>query len=109
MSIDLVNWNNEDHRKPPMTKHLPEVDLEDCVKNRKHQLVKRLLQFPNTQTTERHIRLVTDASAAVCLEKKDLFMRSGNGSRKKMKTFDNKTQYRLQDSYSNVQLYNYFK
>jgi len=94
--IDLVNWNNEDRCEPPMTKHLAEAELQDCVKNRNNQLVRSLPQFPcHTQATERHIRLVTEASAAVCTEQRDGFIRSGIESRKKMKTFDNKAQYRL--------------
>ena len=91
--IDLVNWNNEDRCEPPMTKHLPESELQDCVKNKNNQLVKRLPQFPcHTQATERHIRLVTEASATVCPEQRDGFIRCGIESRKKMKTFDNKAQ-----------------
>jgi len=74
-----------------MTKHLAEAELQDCVKNRNNQLVKNLPQFPcHTQATERHIRLVTKASAAICTEQRDGFIRFGIESRKKMKTFDNK-------------------
>ena len=60
--IDLVNWNNEDLCKPPMTKYLAEAELQSCLKNRNNQLVKSLPQFSCfTQATERH-RFVTEAS-----------------------------------------------
>ena len=73
-----------------------ESELQDYVKNRYNQLVKSQPQFPcHPQATERHIRLVTEASAAVCSEQREGFIRSGIESRKKMKTFDNKAQHRL--------------
>jgi hypothetical protein len=93
--IDLVTWSTTDRCEPPLLKQVSDSELQACIQNSAKIL--QLPQLPcHTQATERCIKLVTEASAAVCgPERRDGFIRSRIASRKLMKTFNTKAEYRL--------------
>ena len=94
--IHLVEWQSIDRCEPPLTKYLTDSELQVFVQNRAFEKI-NLPAFPcHTQATERCIRLVTQASAAVCgVERRDGFIHARLKSRKIMKRFNTKSEYRL--------------
>jgi hypothetical protein len=95
--IDLVDWCNMDRYDPPLLKNVSEDDLLCFVNNKDSDQTFQLPKLPcHTQATERCIRLVSEASAAVCGETARYgFIRSRMESRAIMKTFNTKSEYRL--------------
>jgi hypothetical protein len=93
---ELVEWQSIDKCEPPMTKYLTDSDLQVCVETRLFEKV-NFQDFPcHNQATERCIRLVTQASAAVCGdEQRDGFIRAKLKSRIIMKHFNTKSEFRL--------------
>jgi len=66
--IDLVDWSSVEKYDPPLMKNTKSTDeeLEAYVSNPETTKYVDLPKFPcHTQATERCIRLVTEASAAV--------------------------------------------
>jgi len=94
---ELVEWQSIDRCEPPMTKYLTDSDLQVCVQTSVFEKV-NLQAFPcHTQATERCIRLVTQASAAVCgEEQRDGFIRARLKSRTIMKHFNTKSEFRFE-------------
>ena len=94
---DLVEWQAIDRYEPPLMKHLSDDEVAACVKTNESAHVRTIAQFPcHTQATERCIRLVTEALAAVCgQDARDGFIRARIVSRKKLKTFNTKSEFRL--------------
>ena len=82
--IDLVAWQNIDRYDPPIMNNYSESQIRAFIDNTD---VKLLPHFPyHTQAAERCIKLVTEASAAVCgQEQRDGFIRARNESRTLMK------------------------
>ena len=82
---DLVEWQAIDRYEPPLMKHLSDDEVAASVKTNESAHVRAIAQFPcHTQATERCIRLVTEASAAVCCQDaRDGFIRARIVSRKK--------------------------
>lgn len=93
--IDLVDWTSVEKSEPPIMRHVTREQLREYVNNPATSQTIDFPKFPcHTQATERCIRLVTEASAAVCgYEQRDGFIRARIDSRQKMKTFDTKCEY----------------
>ena len=94
---ELVEWQQIDRYEPPLTKHISDDEISACVKSQDVARICELAKFPcHTQATERCVRLVTEASAAVCGEtSRDGFIRARIMSRGLMKTFNTKCEFRL--------------
>ena len=94
---ELVDWQSMDRCSPPVLKDMSDSEIITCVESRATDKVD-YPRFPcHTQGTERCIKLVTQASAAMCgEERRDGFIHARLHSRKIMKQFTNKAQFRLQ-------------
>ena len=95
--IDLVDWYKMDRYDPPLLKNFTDIELANFVEKKDSEKSMLIRKLPcHTQATERCIRLVTEASAAVCGETaRDGFIRTRIQSRAAMKTFNTKAEYRL--------------
>jgi len=94
---ELVDWQSIDRSSPPVMKDLSDSEIITFVKNKATDKVD-YPRFPcHTQGTERCIKLVTQASAAVCgEERRDGFIHARLHSRKIMKTFNHKAEFKFQ-------------
>jgi hypothetical protein len=90
---ELIDWNQIDVTEPPMIKHIPDKDLKILIIQ--NSFKQNVQMYPcHTQATERCIKLVTQASQAVCSKRRrDGFIRVTIESRKKMKTFNTKSEF----------------
>ena len=95
--MELVDWQSIDRCSPLVMKDMSDSEIITCVESRATDKVD-YPRFPcHTQGTERCIKLVTQASAAVCgEERRDGFIHARLHSRKIMKQFTNKAEFRLQ-------------
>ena len=93
--VDLVAWQDIDRHAPPVMDGFSDQQIRGFVANSDD--VVTLEHFPcHTQAVERHVKLVTESSAAVCgQQQRDGFIRSRIESRRVMKTFNTKSQYRF--------------
>ena len=74
---------------PPAIRHLSDSEIEDC---RMKPLI--LCRPCHNQTVERHVKLVTEASAQVTgFERRDGLIRQKIRSRKLLKKFNTKMQF----------------
>lgn len=82
--IYLIDWMNCTITEPPLTQHLADKELWD--------MVKQVPNFDNfschTQTVERCIKLITEASIKVCGEdSRDGYIRAKLDARKNLPIF----------------------
>jgi hypothetical protein len=93
--VDLINWQECNITEPPLTKHISDEDLKFLVGSGEATPVLDFPQFPcHTQAVERCVKLVTEASAAVCgAPARDGFIRARLEARRIMPLFDTKRQY----------------
>lgn len=91
--IDLVDWQSISVTEPPLTANILKSDLVEMISDVPAEI--EILKFPcHSQAVERHVKLVTEASAAVCgYEARDGFIRSRNASRLSLPKFETKVQY----------------
>jgi len=91
--IDLIDWLSVEITEPPLTKSISDHDLKSMISDVSAEI--DILKFPcHTQAVERCIKLVTEASAAVCgIESRDGFIRSRIESRRTLPKFETKRQY----------------
>src|SRR6218665_3895856 len=94
---ELVDWQSIDRCSPPVMKGMSDSEIITFVESRATDKVD-YPRFPcHTKGAERCIKLVTQASAAVCgEERRDGFIHERLHSRNIMKQFTNKAQFRLQ-------------
>jgi len=92
--IELIDWQNTDITEPPLIADLADSVITDLVKNGESPIID-FPRFPcHTQAVERCVKLVTQASAAVCGQaSRDGFIRSRLESRRIMATFNTKADY----------------
>ena len=83
--VDLNSWQHQ----PPAIGHLTDVDIEQC------RVRPLTLHHPcHNQSVERHVKLVTEASAQVeGFARRDGIIRQKIKSRKLLKTFNTKRQF----------------
>ena len=76
-------------QQPPAIRHLSDSEIEDC------RMKPLILHHPcHNQTVERHVKLVTEASAQVTgFERRNGLIRQKIRSRKLLKKFDTKMQF----------------
>lgn len=94
--ISLIDWSKETITEPSVTMKIDDETLLRFI----HEDVTPIIRFSrypcHTQAVERHIKLVTEASAAVCgMEKRDGFIRVRLESRAKMPKFETKIQHKF--------------
>ena len=85
----MINWDDVLVHEPAATLLLSESDLHEIIKT---GFKMNIAKFPcHSQAVERHIKLVTEASATVCgQETRDDFIRTQIQSRKELPKFDSK-------------------
>lgn len=95
---DIIAWHDKQISvtEPPLTKSLSAETLNEIVENGLG-IKDNIALFPcHTQTVERCIKLVTEASGAVCGEKKrDGFIRARLTSRQMMPFFNTKREFSI--------------
>jgi hypothetical protein len=88
---DIINWNEVQVTEPPFLAKFSHEELKDFVS---HGLESKIPC--HTQAVERCVKLVNEASEAVCGNTaRDGFIRSRLASRKKMPCFETKKEYAL--------------
>lgn len=98
--IDIIDWNVGILCDPPILRIIGLDVISDCIQNPK--LIGTLIlpfikDYPcHTQATERCVKIVTEASAAVCSPmRRDGFIRTRIESRKKMPFFNSKKDFKI--------------
>jgi hypothetical protein len=94
--LELIDWQNTNLTEPPLITDLSDAVIKDLVTNGESTIVD-FPRFPShTQAVERCVKLVTQASAAVCGQtSRDGFIRSRLEGRRIMPTFNTKAQYHV--------------
>jgi hypothetical protein len=95
--IDIIDWQSITVTEPPLLAIASEQDIEMFVASGNVPVI----DFPkypcHTQAVERCVKLVTEASAAVCgVNARDGFIRVRLESRQIMPYFNTKSQYRVE-------------
>ncbi|KAK0066937.1 hypothetical protein Bpfe_003672 [Biomphalaria pfeifferi] len=94
--IDMIDWQKTSITEPPI---VMDIDDDTFLIMIREEDTPRLdfARYPcHTQSVERHIKLVTEASQVVCgPEKRDGFIRARLESRSKMPKLDTKAQHHL--------------
>lgn len=92
--FELINWQECELTEPPITARIPTEDLRELI-NHPDLLTVNFGKYPcHTQCVERCVKLVTEASAAVCgAGARDGFIRARVDSRKAMPCFNTKSEY----------------
>ena len=93
---EIINWQDVSLTEPPATRAISDEEAENYIKTGK---MFEIEDFPcHTQSVERCIKLVTEASASVCgHEKRDGFIRARIRSRKSTPNIDSKANFNLSD------------
>ncbi|CAG4928614.1 unnamed protein product [Colias eurytheme] len=97
--IDIVIWNDVVVTEPPILKNISTSIILECIETPEkidHFIIPLLKKYPcHTQATERCVKIVTEASAAVCGPiRRDGFIRTRLLSRKIMPVFETKKDYK---------------
>lgn len=92
----IITWQEFEITEPPLTSNLSDEALKSIVKSGLGT-IQNTRNYPcHTQAVERCIKLVTEASSAVCGEhKRDGFIRARLHSRQQMPHFDTKKQFHV--------------
>ncbi|KAK0055600.1 hypothetical protein Bpfe_014875 [Biomphalaria pfeifferi] len=94
--IDMIDWQKTPITEPPI---VMDIDDDTFLNMIREEDTPRLdfAHYPcHTQSVERHIKLVTEATRVVCgPEKRDGFIRARLESRSKMTKLDTKAQHHL--------------
>lgn len=90
--IDMIPWQECTVTEPPILSGLCDDELKDYIRSNE---IPKLEKYPcHTQSVERCVKLVTEASASVCgAEARDGFIRATVASRKCMPFFNTKADF----------------
>ncbi|GBL94044.1 hypothetical protein AVEN_185018-1 [Araneus ventricosus] len=93
--IEIINWNSCVVYPPPMLRDLSEDDIKSLI-NSDTMPIKEIQKFPcHTQTVERCIKLVIEASNKVCgRESRDGYIRATLKSRSVMLNISKKSYFK---------------
>ena len=90
---DIIDWSSIKSAEPPMFRSIESTQLKNNI------LTSEMIQFKrfpcHTQAVERGVKLVTEASMAVCEPQRDGFIRARIESRSAMKVFHTKSDFSL--------------
>lgn len=91
---ELINWQSCNVTEPPSTVNISDVDITAFVASKESPLID-FPRFPcHTQAVERCVKLVTEASEAVCGNtSRDGFIRARLEARPIMPVFNTKSEY----------------
>lgn len=97
---NMINWEDSNIKaacSPPVLAHATIEEISNFIKERKHPVINEILSFPcHTQSVERVVKCVTEASAAVCGEEnRDGFIRTKLQSSQKIPKFNTKSDYKI--------------
>lgn len=94
--LDLINWRECRVTEPPMTKHITDEEIQELIKTGGYP-EGDLWKLPcHTQAVERGVKLVTEASSAVCgFTNRDGWIRTTIASRSNMPKFNSKSDYEV--------------
>ena len=92
---ELIDWQNVVYQEPPITKDLSEEELAQVVENPDSSAISFSRGLPcHTQSVERAVKLVTQASSSVCdTKRRDGIIRNTLDSRAKMPKFETKKDF----------------
>lgn len=95
--IDLIDWQKCELTEPPATVSLSRDQLSSLVNMKNNVKDLPCYKFPcNTQAVERSIKIVSEASQKVCgAERREGYVRATLASRRKMNSFQTKSNYKL--------------
>lgn len=96
---ELIYWkiqNKNSFSSPPILSGLSDEDLTHFIYNQQYDFVQNVLKFPcHTQSVERYVKAVTEASRSVCGEKRRHgFIKAKLQSRLEMPVFNTKKQFK---------------
>lgn len=96
--IELLDWQNIDYYEPPVTTDLSEDQLKEIVHEPESSIISYIQKIPcHTQAVERAVKLVSEASLAVCdSNRRDGMIRSKLDSRAIMPKFENKKDFNVE-------------
>lgn len=91
--IELIDWESISFTEPPLTMSWSEDELKSMIKNVPDEI--NIFNFPcHSQAVERCVKLVTEASMAVCgTEERDGFIHARITSRSELPVFETKNHY----------------
>lgn len=91
--IDLIDWQSVTIIEPPLTVSISDSSLMEMISEVPSEI--GILKFPcHSQAVERCVKLVTEASTAVCgFDARDGYIRSKIASRAALPIFETKSQY----------------
>ena len=91
----MIEW--KDYSEPPLTKHVSDSCLINSFKTKIFERIDKLKRVPcHTQSVERHIKLVTEASSQVCgHHNREGFIKVTLNSRKKITSFKLKRHFNV--------------
>lgn len=92
--VDLIDWQKNKITCPPLLQNLEVDDLKNMI-SRSSVTIIDIAAFPcHTQSVERCVKLVTEASLSVVgLQKRDSYIKTKIDSRKLMPNFESKKDY----------------
>ncbi|KAK4876600.1 hypothetical protein RN001_009106 [Aquatica leii] len=93
--FELIDWQKCEITEPPILSRISTQDLKDFMNNPESSHRSNFEKYHcHTQCVERSIKLVTEASAAVCgPDSRDGFIRVRADSRKNMPCFNTKSEF----------------
>jgi hypothetical protein len=94
--FEVINWHSTVITEPPLTSDVSDDDIRSYVKSGGKSTIE-FAKYPcHTQSVERCVKLVTEASMAVCGQlSRDGFIRSRLEARRVMPVFNTKSDYRV--------------
>lgn len=95
--VELIDWQSCELTEPPLLRNISNAELLKILEDPSKM---EIVRYPcNTQAVERGVKLVTEASMAVCGEhNRDGFIRSRVDSRQQMPYFNTKREYSLDNN-----------
>jgi len=92
--VELINWMDLTITAPPLLSKIPVDEISGRIFGANHDLLPFVRVPCHTQAVERVVKLVTEASQAVCGENaRNGLIRNRIESRQQMASFDNKIDY----------------
>ena len=93
---EMIDWNSLELTEPPLTKSVKTKDIIELIETGDMPIFKSQDIPCHTQSVERHIKLVTEASEKVCGgQKRDGLIKATLFSRQQMPIFNTKKEFKM--------------